>query len=124
MKILRLVLGALALGLLASACAYGYNVPAGLPVVANPPGPHPKPAAVVVLQHVSFGPSSVTIEAGQTVEWIWRDPGIPHNVTFTSFRSETKTAGVYYHTFTKPGTYGYRCTLHYNMLGEVIVKAA
>lgn len=122
MKLLRLVVGALALGLLTSACAFGFNVPAGMHVQTTPPT-HPKADVVVVLRHVSFGPSDVTIKAGQTVEWLWQDPGTPHNVTFANFHSETKTAGTYYHTFTKPGVYHYQCTLHYNMYGTVVVKA-
>jgi plastocyanin len=123
-RVLRLLGGGglvAGLGLLTSACAYGYNVPAGMHVITNP-AHHPKAAVAVVLEHISFDPSKVTIKAGQTVEWIWRDPGTPHNVTFATFHSETKTAGTFYHTFTKPGVYPYICTLHYNMRGEVIVK--
>lgn len=114
---------ALALGLSTSACsALRYNVPAGVSVAEVPPGPHPKPAAVVFLHFFSFVPAIATIKAGQTIEWIWQDPGVPHNVTFGSFHSPTKTAGVYYHTFNTPGAFYYVCTLHYNMRGEVIVQ--
>lgn len=115
------LLGAIALGLASSACSNPANVPAGTMAVAIPPGPHPTPTTVVVLQNFSFNPSVVTIKPGQTVEWIWRDKGAPHNVTFSNFHSATITAGAYYHTFDTPGTYYYICTLHYNMTGEVIV---
>ncbi|MGH9060196.1 MAG: cupredoxin domain-containing protein [Acidimicrobiales bacterium] len=122
MKTIRAVAGVLALGMLTSACAMGGNVPlASLKSKTNPTAPGPV-AKVVVLEHFSFGPSLVTINPGQTVEWIWRDPGVPHNVTFANFQSLTKTAGVYFHTFTKPGTYSYRCTLHYDMKATVVVR--
>lgn len=120
MKSLRVVAGVIGLGVAASACAMGGNVP----VSKETPTPRPsgKVKAVVVLQHFSFGPAVVKIKPGQTVEWVWQDPGVPHNVTFAGFHSSTKTAGVYYHTFTQAGTYRYRCTLHYNMRGEIIVS--
>lgn len=113
----------LALPLLASACAAGGNVPAGTsPNAAMVQPGQPPVAAVVVLENFSFGPATVTIRAGQTIEWVWRDPGIPHNVTFGSFQSQTQTAGTYFHTFDQPGTYHYVCTLHYDMQGVVIVR--
>ncbi len=113
--------GALALGLAASACSTAPNNPAGTMAAAFPPEPQPIPSTVVLLEHFSFAPSVITIKAGQTVEWEWRDQGDPHNVTFSGFHSPTQTAGVYYHTFDTPGTFYYYCTLHYNMTGEVIV---
>ncbi|HZD67149.1 MAG TPA: plastocyanin/azurin family copper-binding protein [Acidimicrobiales bacterium] len=122
-KMFRLLISTLALGLLTSACAYGYNVPAGMKVQANPPHP-PHATVAVVLHHFSFGPAKVTIRAGQTIEWIWQDPGVPHNVTFAHFHSETKTAGTYYHTFTTPGVYHYECTVHADtMRGVVVVRS-
>ena len=127
MKIVSRVLGlvgVLALGLGAAACSSGLNVPASEVGTAQPTGPHPSASTVVVvLENFSFNPSVITIKAGRTVEWIWRDLGNPNNVTFASFRSPTQTSGVYYHTFTKPGTYQYSSTLDYNMTGEVIVTA-
>lgn len=116
--------GAIGFGLCASACSSAPNTPAGVMAAAVPPGPHAVPSTVVVLQHFSFDPSVVTITAGQTIEWIWRDKGDPHNVTFSNFHSATKTTGVYYHTFDAPGDYYYFCTLHYNMTGEVIVTGS
>lgn len=125
MKIVRRTLvglvGALALGLTTTACSSGSNVPEGVGPPAVPPGAHPAPTTVVVMEHYSFAPAVVTIKAGQTIEWSWRDPRVPHNVTFANFHSATKINGVYYHTFTTPGAYPYFCTLHYNMTGEVIV---
>ncbi len=116
----RLLLVLAGLGL-AGACT-PLNVPVSS---ANPPG-RPPPGAVigatVLLEHVSFDPSMVTIGAGQTVKWVWKDAPIPHNVTFSNFHSATMTNGTYYHRFDQPGTYTYSCTLHPKMVGTVIVK--
>jgi plastocyanin len=79
-------------------------------------------AATVTLVHVSFAPAVVTINAGQTVEWKWDDGQIPHNVTFDTFHSATMITGTYFHTFDTPGVYAYRCTIHINMIGTVIVR--
>lgn len=115
----RLALALAGLGLV------GACTPLNVPVSsATPPGtaPHSGPVTVVLLRHVSFDPATVTIRAGQTVEWVWEDAPIPHNVTFSSFHSATMTNGTYYHTFNQPGTYPYSCTLHRQMVGTVIVK--
>ena len=37
-------------------------------------------------------------------------------------RSSTKIAGTYFHTFDRPGVYRYRCTIHINMDGTVVVR--
>ena len=78
-------------------------------------------AQVVAIQYFNFTPRSVTIYAGQTVEWKWQDFPTPHNVTFAGFASPSQASGDYFHTFTTPGTFDYRCTLHEDMSGEVIV---
>jgi plastocyanin len=120
-SVLAGVVGVLVMGVGATACSSGQNVPADQMGTALPSGPHPAPSTVVILQSFSFDPSVVTIKAGQTIEWIWEDHGAPHNVTFAGFHSPTLTAGTYYHTFTTPGTYPYSSTLNYTMKGEVIV---
>jgi len=114
---LPLVLAGLAL---AAACT-PINVPVSS---ASPPGGRPPSgaAATVLLEKVSFDPSTVTINVGQTVKWVWKDAPIPHNVTFSDFHSATVTNGTYFHTFNQPGTYAYSCTLHRQMVGTVIVK--
>lgn len=122
-NIIRSVAGVVGLGLAAGSCALGGNVPVSTSAHLQPtPRPAGAVSAVVVLHYFSFGPAVVRIKPGQTVEWIWEDPGVPHNVTFAGFHSQTKTAGVYYHTFSNPGTYRYRCTLHQTMTGEVVVS--
>ncbi len=83
-----------------------------------PPGPA---AAVVHLKAVTFVPDAVTVRSGQAVSWVWDDP-IIHNVTGDDFRSGNQASGSYTYTFTRPGTYGYRCTIHAGMTGTVTVR--
>ncbi len=115
-----MLVGAVLLLLTTAACAQP-NLPVSYSS-GEPSGPHPNPAAVVTLVNSSFGPGLVTINAGQTVEWVWDDGGIPHNVTFPTFHSATMTSGTFYHTFDTPGVYTYHCTLHANMVGTVVVR--
>ncbi len=113
------VLVALALG--ASACSGGGNVPLNGAGSGGAPAPAGGPAAVVTLHFVSFEPGTVTIHAGQTVEWKWEDAPIEHNVTFTNFASPVQATGTWYHTFDQAGTYTYACTIHTDMTGRVVV---
>lgn len=122
----------LALGQLGSGSPGG-NVPVstatGTATAAGASGP-----AVVVMigsspatdandGEVSFVPTTVTIQAGQTVEWRWDDSSLPQNVTFAAgFHSATQTSGTYSHTFETPGVYPYTSTIHFNTNGEVIVR--
>ena len=100
-----------------------------------------RPAAVVKMIGQDFQPKTVTISAGQTVEWV-NTAGDPHTVTVEPdkalvptdaalpknaqpFDSGTIGANMTFsHTFKTPGTYRYFCTLHEGngMVGEVIVK--
>ncbi len=105
---------------LAGACT-----PLNLPVSSPSPAGTRPPAgamATVLLEKISFDPSTVTIHTGQTVEWVWKDAPVPHNVTFSDFHSATITNGTYFHTFNQPGTYTYTCTLHRQMVGRIIVR--
>lgn len=77
-----------------------------------------------------FSPSSVTIDAGDTVTWQWAG-GFGHTVTSTSANWSKDTAlGPPSATlstsqlFDKPGVYTYRCKTHESagMKGTVIVK--
>jgi plastocyanin len=114
-----LIAATLALGSTA-ACSAAQNVPVqSASGSADSSGPV---AATVTLVNTSFAPASVTINAGQTVEWKWNDGQVPHNVTFDTFHSSTKLTGTYFHTFDTPGVYRYRCTIHVNMVGTVVVR--
>ena len=68
----------------------------------------------------SFGPSDVTIEAGDTVRWYWDSPtthsvtsGTPNGVQDGLFDSGIQpTPYEFFFTFQNPGTYPYFCRPH------------
>lgn len=82
--------------------------------------------ATVRIQDIDFHPAAVVIHRGRSVTWRFLDPEVVHNVTSRGvlrFRSSpTKRSGTYTVRFTKPGTYRYRCTIHPNMRGRVVVR--
>src|SRR5260370_1385369 len=82
---------------------------------------------------LSFSPSSVSIQAGDTVEWIWKASG--HSTTSGTpnmpaglWDSGVQSAGfTFFHTFPVAGSFSYYCTPHgacCNMVGTVNVAAA
>lgn len=120
----RLTLIAATIALAATAaCSSVQNIPVQSASGSSDSPPANGPvAATVTLINTSFAPAIVAINAGQTVEWKWNDGQVPHNVTFDTFHSSTKIAGTYFHTFNTPGVYYYRCTIHINMTGTVVVR--
>ena len=88
----------------------------------------PLAAASVQVAGTSFTPATVTIVAGEVVEWTKTD-GL-HNIvaddgSFTS--GDPNIAGfVYDHTFATAGTFTYHCAVHgaLGMTGTVIVTDA
>ncbi|WP_349367776.1 plastocyanin/azurin family copper-binding protein [Salinarimonas sp.] len=110
--------------------------------LATGPGIAQEPAAVVEMTNdLEFVPESVTIRAGETVEWrnvgtaahtVTADPdeaADPDHVVLPE-GAETFNSGVitgggsFTHTFEAPGRYAYFCIPHERtgMLGEVIVE--
>lgn len=82
-------------------------------------------APTVRIDNFVFGPGTLTVSVGTTVTWINQDD-IPHSVVADdkSFKSKVlDTDERFSFTFTKPGAYGYFCSLHPHMVGKVIVKA-
>ncbi len=75
----------------------------------------------VTVREEDFDPPAIEIPAGTTVTWRWAGTE-PHNVVGDDFASPTQTGGTFTHTFAASGTYDYRCTLHFFMRGEVVVK--
>ncbi len=137
------VAAAAALSLAAAACSQTPNVPASMNgAVASAASSHATQS--VTVQYSSFIPSRVTISAGQTVVWNWQDAPIPHDVDIygwtpgnaggsspavggqpssnLSIVSPILVNGTWAHKFTKPGVYYYRCTVHAQMQGVVIVN--
>ena len=78
--------------------------------------------AYVRIQDSAFYPDSITISAGDTVDWTNLD-STNHTVVGTDFSSgNISTEDSYEHTFTKKGTYNYYCSIEPSMKGIVIVK--
>jgi len=84
------------------------------------------PAVVEVkIDNFAFAPDTLTVVPGTTVEWINRDD-IPHTVVSedkTTFKSKAMdTDESFSHTFDKPGTYTYFCSIHPKMVAKIVVK--
>lgn len=68
-----------------------------------------------------FGPRAIEVTPGTEVTWTFRDD-TEHDVRAATFGSERMKKGTFTHTFADAGTYDYRCSLHSNMTGRVVVK--
>ncbi len=83
------------------------------------------PAAVTVpIKSFAFMPMSVTVGVGGTVTWKNLD-GEPHTVVSTDglFRSAALDQGdSFTFTFTRPGVFGYLCSIHPQMRASVVVR--
>ena len=80
----------------------------------------------VKIDNFNFGPVTLTVPVGATVNWINRDD-IPHTVVSTddpkAFKSKVlDTDEKFSFTFSKAGTYPYFCSIHPKMTGKVIVQ--
>lgn len=87
-------------------------------------GPPVVGATQVGLRDNRFHPPVIQIGRGQTVTWSFDDRGTTHNVKGTNWGSGDQATGTFRHTFAKPGSYRYSCTLHAGMNGRVDVVAA
>jgi plastocyanin len=82
-------------------------------------------AEVVNIDNFTFGPQTITVHKGTTVDWVNRDD-TPHRVVATDkqFKSPVlDTDEKFSFTFTQPGKYPYFCSLHPHMTGTVVVTA-
>jgi plastocyanin len=80
-------------------------------------------AATVQIKDYAFNPTTVTIKAGQTVQWNFADNGVAHNVIGDdNMRSSDQASGSFRHTFRRAGTFNYECSIHASMHGVVVVQ--
>ncbi|MFL6721952.1 MAG: plastocyanin/azurin family copper-binding protein [Sphingomonas sp.] len=97
-----------------------------LSVIAGMAQAVPAPAAAAVqIGNFTFKNPVVTVKVGTTVTWTNGDD-IPHTVVSKDgvFKSKVLDTGDRFtFTFAKPGQFGYFCSLHPHMTGQVIVKA-
>ncbi|MFF7356492.1 MULTISPECIES: cupredoxin domain-containing protein [Streptomyces] len=87
----------------------------------------PVSADTVAIKNFAFSPATLKIKAGTTVTWTNEDTDA-HTVTSAGsggplHSPALATHGTYTHTFTKPGSYGYVCTIHPFMTGTVEVTS-
>jgi plastocyanin len=81
---------------------------------------------VAATPSLSFSPSTLTVNAGDTVTFAFGSVG--HNVNFdTGAAPPADIAGVnanvsIQRVFTTAGTYSYHCNIHPGMAGTVVVK--
>lgn len=83
------------------------------------------PSAAVEIGNFTFKNPVLTVKAGTIVTWTNGDD-IPHTIVSKDgvFKSKVLDSGdKYSFTFSKPGQFGYYCSIHPHMTGTVIVKA-
>lgn len=80
----------------------------------------------VMIRDYKFLPAEVRIKAGDAVKWVNKEKRTSHSVLFPAengleserfFPDES-----WQRTFTKPGSYSYRCGPHEEMKGLVVVE--
>ncbi len=82
-----------------------------------------KPAAVEI-KVFAFLPATITVAIGTTITWTNNDSTL-HTVTSLTDAFDSGTlanGGTFSFTFTTAGTYQYRCSIHTEMQGTVIVQ--
>ncbi len=92
--------------------------------IAATPDTNSAPAAEVKIDNFSFSPPTISVPAGTTVRWTNRDD-IPHTIVSDDkiFKSKAlDTDDQFTYTFTKPGAYGYFCSIHPKMTAKVVVQ--
>jgi plastocyanin len=97
----------------------------GAPAVAAP-APRAPAAVTVRISNFTFSQPKLSVAPGTTVTWI-NDDDIPHNVVAADnrmFRSHVLDTGdSFSFTFPATGVFGYYCSLHPHMTGQIVVKA-
>ena len=86
--------------------------------------PQSSEQASVTIQNFKFTPQDITVKVGTKVTWTNQD-GVPHTVESSdgTLRSDQLEKGdTHTYTFTKPGTYNYKCGIHPSMHGSVTVQ--
>jgi len=90
------------------------------------PGDARAQAGAVTIENFAFSPSSITVSVGTTVTWTNNDT-VPHTATSNAGVSPAFDTGTINPggsasvTFNTPGTFGYFCAIHPQMMGTVVV---
>jgi plastocyanin len=85
----------------------------------------PESTNKVSIANMSFSPTQITVNKGDTVTWTNND-STTHTVTSDS-GSELDSGNIqpgsdFTHTFSQTGTFKYHCSIHPYMTGSVVVK--
>jgi plastocyanin len=101
---------------------------------ANAPSKSKSKPKEVSVADFYFGPESLTLKKGQSVNWVWAEGNTyPHDVHLKSGPKGLKGKGAYStkttavtdaefeKTFTTPGTYKFICTIHPTQMHMTIV---
>ena len=100
----------------------------GRAVLPSTSGNAPSNTVMVTIKNYAFNPATVTVHAGDTVEWKNDDPedhtatdeGNPKKRAFDS--GHIQQGKTWNYVAGKKGTYNYHCTLHSFMKGKLIVE--
>ena len=94
-------------------------------VFTGAPVPAPAASTAPAEVHISnfkFDPPRLTVAVGATVTWINQDDEL-HTVTSGAFTSQAlDTDDSFSFRFDAPGTYVYRCAIHPQMTGTIVVQ--
>ena len=141
-RLLALLLALVALAVVAAGCGGGDddngdsgNGGGNAPAAEEPAAPTAEddggggsggtgPGTQVSMKDIKFNPGTVTIKAGGKVTWT-NDDSVGHDVTADDFESGSPGGidggSTFSHTFKKPGTFAYVCSVHPGMKGTVKV---
>jgi plastocyanin len=76
-----------------------------------------------------FAEPNVVIKAGQSIGWVAKDAGVPHQLVTDGANDAFKDTGEFDSTnpvgqqFDQPGVFGYICSFHPSMKGTITVVA-
>lgn len=108
------------------AAASSFSAPAHRVAAQRRPSARSASDPAVTIADFHFTPPTTTVHVGDTITWTNDGPS-SHTATAKdgSFNTGTLSKGQSAsHTFTKPGTYAYVCTIHPFMHGTITVLAA
>jgi len=99
------------------------QVPTSPKVVVNPN----VVVKTIEIKNFAFDPPTLMVKSGSAVMWT-NHGGVPHAIVFdigspvVYVSGSLPTGSSYALTFTQPGTYMYRCSIHPSMKGTIVVQ--
>ena len=89
-------------------------------------GAPPVKHATVDVDGYAFNPGTIKIKRGTKVIWKWFDgTDVRHDVHVlrgpVKFKSKLMAKGTYSHLFTRPGKYTLYCTIHPQIMREIVI---